>query len=52
MSLHPERRLVLSPGEQTPLSSGFLSVRNDAEDDELGCESVDKISACESLDPG
>ena len=52
MGLYPGQRSVLSTREQAPLSSGFLLVRNDAEDDELGCESVHRISAYGSLDPG
>ena len=40
IGLHSGRRLVLSTGEQAPLSSGVLPVCNDADDDDLGCESA------------
>jgi len=52
MGLHPEWRPVLSPEEQAPLSPGLLPVGHDAKGDEVGCESVYRISARGNLNPG
>ena len=51
MGLYPSLRSILSPGEQAPLSPGFLPIVDDAKDDEIGRESVHKISACGGSDP-